>query len=291
MATVGKVAEIWRYPFKSMGGQKIDRVAIGPNGLVGDRGWALRDEAAGEIRGAKKLPALMQCQAKYLAEPGEGVIPHVEITLPSGERVKTSDAGIAAKLSAFLGRAVTPWPLQPPSALDHYRHGQPDNPDIMVELREIFGRTADEPLPDLEPFVKIGLIEFTSPLGTYFDAFPLHLVTTATLKHLGGFNSNARFDVRRFRPNILIELDNAPDDFVEAQWSGKHLRIGAALIDVVGPCPRCVMTTLPQEGLAKDPSVLRTIVKDAAQNVGIYASPASSVALATVAVGDRVELN
>ena len=291
MATVGKVAEIWRYPFKSMGGQKIDRVAIGPNGLVGDRGWALRDEAAGEIRGAKKLPSLMQCQARYLHEPGEGVIPHVEITLPSGERVKTSDDDIAAKLSSFLGRAVTPKPLQPPSALDFYRRGKPDNPNSIVELREIFGRIADEPLPNLEPFVKIGLIEFTSPPGTYFDAFPLHLVTTASLKHLGGFNSNARFDVRRFRPNILIELDGAPDEFVEAQWSGKHLQIGDAMIDVVGPCPRCVMTTLPQDGLAKDPTVLRTIVKDAAQNVGIYASPASNISHATIAVDDRVELN
>lgn len=291
MAIVGRIAEIWRYPFKSMAGQKLDHAAIGANGVLGDRGWALRDETAGEIRGAKKIPSLMQCHAQYLSEPANGAIPDVEVTLPTGARFKTSDPDAASRLSEFLGRSVTLWPLQPATALDHYRHGAPDNPDMREELRQIFGRTPDEPLPNLEPFAKVGLIEFTSPLGTYFDAFPLHVITTATLTHLAGLNPRASFDVRRFRPNIVIELSNAPDEFVEAGWTGKKLRIGDARIDVLGPCPRCVMTTLPQDNLAKDPSVLRTIVREAAQNVGIYASTADGAAQVTISVGDPVELN
>jgi uncharacterized protein len=289
MAIVGRVAEIWRYPFKSMSGERLERAELGTNGIVGDRGWALRDERAGEIRGAKKIPALMQCRAEYMSEPTtNGKIPDVMITLPEGRQVKGSDPRAAAMLSEFLGREVTLWPLQPPGDREHYRHGKPDNPDMMVELREIFGRTPDEPLPDLQPFVKIGLIEFTSPPGTYFDAFPLHLVTTASLKHLGGLNPRASFDVRRFRPNILIEVEGG--GLVESKWSGKRLTIGQAGIDVVGPCPRCVMTTLPQSDLAKDPSVLRTIVKDAAQNVGVYAAPAESTAGIAIKTGDIVEL-
>jgi uncharacterized protein len=290
MAIVGRVAEIWRYPFKSMSGERLERAELGANGIVGDRGWALRDERAGEIRGAKKIPALMQCRAEYLSEPtADGKIPDVMITLPEGRQVKGSDPRAANILSEFLGREVTLWPLRPPSDREHYRHGQPDNADMTVELREIFGRTPDEPLPDLEPFVKIGLIEFTSPLGTYFDAFPLHLVTTASLKHLGGLNPRASFDVRRFRPNILIEVQG-DGGLVESKWGGMRLTIGNAGINVVGPCPRCVMTTLPQSDLAKDPSVLRTIVSDAAQNVGVYAAPAESTAGIAIKTGDAVEL-
>src|SRR5438046_10423198 len=66
---LGRVIEIWRYPVKSMGGEELERCALGKLGVPGDRGWAVRDEAAGEIRGAKKLPALLQLAARYLEEP------------------------------------------------------------------------------------------------------------------------------------------------------------------------------------------------------------------------------
>lgn len=61
MSTLGKIREIWRYPFKSMQGECLERCEVGTLGLPGDRGWALRDEAAGEIRGAKKMPSLLLC--------------------------------------------------------------------------------------------------------------------------------------------------------------------------------------------------------------------------------------
>ena len=65
------------------------------------------------------------------------------------------------------------------------------------------------------------------------------------------------------------------------------LGFGAAQIKIEIPCVRCVMTTLPQGDLTKDPGVLRTIVRDAAQNLGVYATVASR---GPVAVGDAVEL-
>jgi uncharacterized protein YcbX len=156
---------------------------------------------------------------------------------------------------------------------------------MLAELREIFGRTDDEPLPDLMAFPP-EIMEYTSPLGTYFDAFPLHLLTTASLAALGARNASARFDVRRFRPNIVVSTDDAAG-FIETEWSGRTLRIGEAQINVEMPCVRCVMTTLPQGDLSKDPSVLRTIVRDAAQNVGAYASIATP---GRITVGDAVEL-
>jgi len=284
--TIGRVAGIWRYAVKSMGGERLARCTLGPAGIPGDRGWAVRDEGAQEIRGAKKLPQLLRCRAHYTEEPTAERIPAAEITLPDGSRVRSDADDAASRLSALLGRRVTLWPLRPPADVEHYRRGAPDDPDFERELRGIFGRQTDEPLPDLSIFPQ-ELFQYTSIPGTYFDALPVHLLTTASLRALERANGAARFDVRRFRPNFLIEPEGAAEGFVESGWSGRRLRIGGATVAVEMPTPRCVMTTLPQDDLPKDPGVLRTIVREAGQNVGMYASVASP---GTVAVGDPVEV-
>ena len=284
MTAVGRVAELWRYPVKSMGGESIAGADLGPLGVPGDRGWALRDEAAGEIRGAKKLPALMRCRARYDAEPAADIIPPVTMTLPDGETLHSGAAEVHARLSALLGRAVTLWSRQPPDDRAHYRRGQPDHADIDTELREVFGRLPGEPLPDLSA-IPPELFEFTSPLGTYFDLAPINLLTTASLRTLGAHNPSAQFDRRRFRPNLLIE--SSDDGLPEMEWSGRHLRIGRTVLAVTIPTVRCAMTTHAVDELPKDASVLRTIVRDAAQNLGVYATVEQG---GTVAVGDSVEL-
>lgn len=283
---IGRVTEIWRYPVKSMGGERLERCTLGPLGLTGDRGWALRDEAVGEIRGAKKLPGLMMCAARYLDEPTDEGIPGVAMTLPDGSRITSDDPEASARLSELLGKPVTLWSRRPPSDREHYRRRPPDDPDFEKELRSVFGRTPDEPLPDLSVFPP-EIFEFVSPLGTYFDAMPLHLLTSASLAALAERNQGASFDRRRFRPNFLIEPANGAEGFVERDWCGSTLRIGAALVRVEMPTARCVMTTLPQPELPKDASVLRTVVRDGGQNLGVYASV---VAAGEVKTGDAVSL-
>ena len=282
---VGRVTEIWRYPVKSMGGEQLARCTIGERGIPGDRGWAVRDEAVGEIRGAKKLPALLLLSARYLEEPASDRIPPAEIVFPDGARVRTDAPEAAPRLTTLLGRRVTLWPLRPPEDRAHYRRRLPDNPDLESELREVFGRLPDEPLPDLSVFSQ-ELFEYTSPPGTYFDALPLHLLTTASLRALERANAASRFDRRRFRPNFLIEPEGAAEGLVENEWCGTLLRVGGATVKVEMGTPRCSMTTQPQADLAKDPGVLRTVVRHAAQNVGVYAS---IVTAGRVAVGDAVE--
>ena len=83
-------------------------------------------------------------------------------------------------------------------------------------------------------------------------------------------------------PELLLVAAKA-----EAAWGGRELRVGGLTIHCAGPAVRCGMTTHAQDGLPKDPSILRTIVRQADQNLGAYASP---VTTATVAVGDAVEL-
>lgn len=285
MPIVGRILELWRYPVKSMGGERVERSMLGPQGLLGDRGWALRDERAGEIRGAKKMPALLGCHARYLEEPVGSQVPVAEITLPDGTRFRSDDPAAAERLSALTGRPVTLWPRQPASATEHYRRAAPDNPDLLAELRTIFGRLEDEPLPDFSVFPP-EIMKYTSPLGTYFDAFPLHLLTTASLALLSSSAPGSRFDVRRFRPNVLVEATSAVPALVENTWCGRTLRAGRAAIKIEIPCARCVMTTLPQDDLPQDPIVLRTIVRGAAQSVGVYATAAAE---GPIAVGDTLE--
>lgn len=280
---VGVVREIWRYPVKSMGGESIARCDLGPLGVPGDRGWAIRDELAGEIRGGRKLPALMRCTARYRHEPTRDEVPHADVTLPDGTATATDAPDVAGRLGALVGRTVTLWPRRPATDRDHYRRGLPDDPDVMAELRQIFGRTEDEPLPDLSQF-PAEILEYTSPLGTYFDVFPIHLLTTASIAALG---SAGRFDRRRFRPNVLVETDPAVTGLVEASWGGRAIGIGRARLHAEMPTVRCAMVAQPQPGIPRDPSVLRTIVREAGQNLGLYASVADPGA---IAVGDPVVL-
>src|SRR5579885_344683 len=273
MLVIGTVGEIWRYPVKSMAGERIASCAVGTLGIPGDRGWAIRDEKAGEIRGAKKIPQLMRCSAHYVAEPDGSSTPAAEITFPDGSKTRAGDKQTEARLSELIGRPVTLWPIQPVENRDFYRRSAPDNPDMMAELREIFGRVQDEPIPDLTMF-PAEILEFTSPLGTYFDVFPIHVLTTASLAELSRLNPGANFDARRFRPNFLIKSNDKVRGFEETTWSGRIVRIGEVRLKIEMPTVRCVMPTLEQGELPKDSSVLRTIVKHAKQNVGLYATVA-----------------
>jgi len=280
---IGVVRELWRYPVKSMGGESIDSCDLGMLGVPADRGWALRDEDAGEVRGAKKLPALLRCRARYRTEPTGDDVPPADITLPDGAMTATDDPDVDGKLSALVGRRVTLHPRRPSEDRDHYRRGLPDHSDMETELRQIFGRTPDEPLPDLT-VLPPELFEFTSPPGTYFDVSPIHLLTTASLAALGPAD---RFDSRRFRPNVLVETDPGTTGLVEAGWAGRTIGVGAAALRGEIPTMRCVMVTLPQPGLDKEPGVLRTIVRDAGQNLGLYAAISAT---GKIAVGDPVVL-
>ena len=280
---IGHVKEIGRYPVKSMGGGQLRDCAVTERGIPGDRGWAVRDEEAKEVRGAKNFPVLMQCSAQYVDEPADGKVTQAEITLPDGAKVRTDDASVSQRLSEVIGRKVTLHSLRPASDRDHYRREAPLDE---ARIRKLLGRTADEPLPDLSTFpqqVLAELIEFTSPLGTYFDAFPLHVVTTGWLDDLSSFNDKAKFDRRRFRPNFVIEPVAGKTGRVELEWMGKTVRIGDVRAKIESPTMRCSMTMQQTGDLPKDPSVLRTIVRDSDQNLGVYASVAGP---GSVKVGD-----
>lgn len=305
---IGRIQQIWRHPVKSMAGEKLNDCIVASRGIPGDRGWALRDETTGEITNGKRIPLLMQCAARYREEPSNVIVPHVDLTFPDGTHSASDYKHVNSRMSEVLGKKVTLWPLQPPSNKAHYRRnttrariagrmGRIQSFRSLLpkltsfgamnrQLREMFAREPDEPVPDIS-VLPPELLEFTSPPGTYFDAFPIHVLTTASLETMGRLNPTAAWDVRRFRPNFLIKTNEEIQGLVEAGWPGRILRLGIVELKCEIPTARCGMTTHAQSGLPKDPTVLRTIVKDADQNLGIYATV---VQAGCILQGDRVEL-
>jgi hypothetical protein len=261
-----KVSQLWMYPVKSMVGNTVEQVEVTELGIVGDRHWAIRDLERGGIRGAKKIGELMQ----YVTRPVDNTMSVVEITLPSGETLISTDANVHQKLSASLGRAVALQSLPTDVAPEHFRRGAPDTTDMVQELRAIFGREETEPLPDFTVFPP-EVVEFESPLGTHHDCWPLMIMTTSAMAALSTALPSSVIDVLRFRPSLV--LDNGSEGgHVEFTWKGRQASVGTATIEFLDPCPRCVMITRSiNEDIPEDRSILRHVVKDLNQAVGVYA--------------------
>ncbi len=267
-ATVGSIASLHRYPVKSMMGEELNEAYLNQRGLFGDRAYALYDAETGKVVSAKnprKWPDMFRHRAAYIAPPTAGTeMPPVRVTLPDGTTALSSSPHFAPALSAKLGRPVellaTP-PQEP-------------------RLEEFW--------PDRESLGSGNVVtDEAMPAGTFYDLAVLHLLTTATLDSLREANSHSRFEPRRFRPNVIVDT-GVQKGFLENDWIGKQIAIGAeVLIHITGPCPRCVMTTLAQGDLPKDPDVLKTAAQKNDGHVGAYAS---IVQPGTIRVGDRLTL-
>jgi hypothetical protein len=249
-----------------MVGIQVPSIEVSTLGIVGDRHWAIRDNERGGIRGAKKIGELMQFSARPVGDESN----HVVITLPNGSEIRSSDENVHSALSEALHHSVTLESLPLTDDVEHFRRGAADSTDVMAELRGIFGRTEDEPLPDFSVFPpEVG--EFESPLGTHHDCWPLMVMTTSALTALQEALPNSVIDVLRFRPSIVI--DTPPQQgHVEFSWKGRTARIGSVVVEFLDPCPRCIMITRRiNHAIPEDRDILRHVVRDLNQAVGVYA--------------------
>ena len=267
---LGSIVSLWRYPVKSMLGEELNAAEVTNRGLLGDRAYALVDSADGKVASAKnprKWPQLFDCRAALTDAPRTGVkVPPVRITLPDGSIIKSEQPDLNQIFSKVLKRQV-----KLAASFDVRRTA-----------------TAEEYWPDIEGLDHRDTVtDFGLPEGTFFDCALVHLLTTATLDRLRGLYPQGRFEVRRFRPNIVVETATGDRDFAENAWIGQVLVIGDVALSITGPCPRCVMTTLPQSDLPKDTGILRTAAQYNRANVGVYASVVQG---GTVRRGDSVRL-
>ena len=284
------ITDIFRYPVKSMKGHALSSAIMTKRGIPGDRAWALKDEERGGIKGGKRFPQLLSMTPVFASEPNEqNISPTVSITLQDGQVVSSTDPDINATLSKAVGSPVSLWPILPEDQLEHYlRPPMDENVDVEAYYREIFARNPDEPLPDISLFPE-EVLKYESPPGSYFDAFPILIMSRASLIHLNevaaAAGGQSNFDIRRFRPNILLDID--ANGFPENQWMGRRAKIGSAVIKFEMPCPRCVITTHGFEDLPKDPKIMRHLVKENGGNLGAYVSIETP---GTFAQGDVIAL-
>ena len=266
----GKIVSIWRYPVKSMLGEELNSSYITERGLVGDRAYALVDKETGKVVSAKnprKWEKLFDFRSVFMDIPEVAEnIPPVRITLPNGKQiVSNQDEDIDYTLSKALGRDV------------RLMRANLDNPSYEEYWPNIDGLARRDKVTDE-----------TMPSRTFFDIAVIHILTTSTINRLRELYPEGRFEVRRFRPNIVVESTSEEKDFIENLWIGKKIRIGKDIVlSVNGPCTRCVMITLPQGDLPRDLGILRTVARYNQVNVGVYASVLQG---GTIHRGDLVQL-
>jgi uncharacterized protein YcbX len=160
-----RVAELWRYPVKSLQGEQLDSAALTTNGVDGDRRYAIYDVETGLGLTARRAPELLFASARML-DGGA-----VEITLPDGSPARDDES-----LSAWLGRRVT---LRSADA----DAGVARRYENVVDFEH-------EETSEWAPFEGAGGAFHDSPRAR------VSLVSTATI---------GAWDRRRFRPNVLLD--------------------------------------------------------------------------------------
>jgi uncharacterized protein YcbX len=264
---------LWRYPVKSMMGEELNATEVTGRGLVGDRRFAVVDASTGKVAGAKnprKWGNFFDFHAAYVEPPRRGSkLPAVRLTLPDGAVVTSEQSDLPRILSGALGREVA------------FAEARGDG--------ESAGAQAEEYWPDMPGLDHRDTVtEWELPAGTFFDLAVVHVLTTATIDRLRALYPEGRFEVRRFRPNIVVSTGPDAQGFVENDWVDRTIGIGDEVrLRVAGGCPRCVMTTLPQGDLPRDAGILRTAAQHNHANVGVYADV---IAGGAIRRGDPVTL-
>jgi len=269
---VGRVVRLRRYPVKSMGGETLQSVEVTSRGVLGDRAYALVDEETGRVVSGKRprqWAGVLEHAAAFATPPEpSGPLPAVRVTLPGGTTVSSDDDGFEDAMSAAFGRRVRLASVPAPGASFEYHW--PDMPGLVYKGRE----HRDE------------ITVHEMPAGTFFDGSILHVLTTASLEEMRTRAPGSDFDASRFRPNFVIEPTDGTCGFVENAWVGRTLRIGADVeVEITKRCLRCVMTTLPHDGLPKDPRVLRAAFTENEGHVGVNGLVARP---GRVSLGDQV---
>jgi uncharacterized protein YcbX len=244
------IDSIWRYPVKSMAGEELRSAEVTSRGLLGDRAYALVEVDSNRVATVRRwASALLNYGVHFVEEPKDGSpAPPVRITLPDGSTVISTQPEAARRLSEIFSREL----VVTASAGEDLRMEIPAG-----TLGGAYEHTTEVPLAG------------GAPAGTFFDYGSVHLLTTSTLDHLKTLYPQGRFDIRRFRPNILIRMQAEP--FIENSWVERTLALGDEVkLRVSIPTPRCVNTTLPQADLPHDPGILRTIAQHNRRDLGEF---------------------
>lgn len=271
---LGTVQTLFRFPVKSMRGERLGIAHVGPAGVDGDREWALLD-------GEDHWVSAKTDRARWRLYDGM-----LDLT------ARTVDVRAGAPADGADGRG---WPAAG-------RSDVADDPvagSVVVTLpdgrRAVPGEAAADALlsDHLGAPIRFDRGDGGRRWGRHHDASPLHLVTTASLAalHADGpadAGEDVALDPRRLRPNLVVRTPDGVSGFAETAWLGATLRVGGALLRVTEPTERCVMTTRAQgDEVPLDATVLRRIGRRNRAVAGIYLDVLEA---GTIAAGDDVVL-
>jgi uncharacterized protein YcbX len=249
------LAAIWRYPVKSLQGEQVSEAVLDSNGLRGDRCWAVRDENTGKMLTGRREPQLLLAAATLADDGGEP-----DIVLPSGEVCRGTGPGTDAALSDWLKRPVTLVGAvgAPSGEAEYFADATDDNSEA---------------------------IAWTMPRDRFVDAAAILLLTTASLRTGGRLYPSGDWDVRRFRPNLLVNVDIDAEGWVEDAWCEHTVHIGSVELVPIQQCIRCTMVTRPQPKLDRDLDIYKTISHHHNGTLGLWSAVQAP---GSVAVNDPV---
>jgi uncharacterized protein YcbX len=285
VAVVGTVRSLHRYPVKSMVGEALDELDVAVSGIAGDRTWAVRNLDVGEQQGARKLPRLLGLRAWFSPEDGSTPI----VGFPDGSTLRADSEDASAKVGAHVGARVELVSLRMPADASHFRNARLalDFP----RLREELGVLSGEDAPDISSLGLRKLVElftYATPRGTYFDVYPLHVLTTSSLRYVAERSGNPNIDARRYRPNFVIDSGDT-EGLLEPDWEGASVEIGECKIRIEARTIRCSIPGRAQaiDGIEADKAVVRAVAEHADRHLGAYAVVERP---GRVRVGDPVRL-
>jgi uncharacterized protein YcbX len=256
---VGHVAELWRYPVKSLGGEQVNELELDSRGVVGDRWWAVRN-AQGTVASGKttsrfaRVPNLLT-MSSYL--DGHGVVWARSV---DGRSARVSDPAASLLVSEVAGEPVT---LAEESDMSHFD----DMPVHMVTSASLQWLARQQPGADISsrrvrPNIVINVAK---------------ALTGGVATHASGAVASA--------DRAGADRAGADAQLPEEGWCGAQLRIGTARFRVDRATLRCVMTTMAQPGLAFVPRILKTLEELNGSRLGVYAEV---LEVGTVSLGDEV---
>ncbi|MGA2210311.1 MAG: MOSC N-terminal beta barrel domain-containing protein [Acidimicrobiales bacterium] len=249
------VSQLFRYPVKSLQGERVERLEFTNGSAAGDRQWALVDSLSGVFLSAKRHGRLLDASASTTSDGS------VVIALPSGKELEAADPATAAALSDWLGHDVE---LRRPA-------------DGVMPAYEALADSTDE---------SSDTVTFAGPSTHFADFADVHVMTTASLRAAKGLHPQGDWDVRRFRPTMVLEAEG--EGFVEDEWVGSRLGVGAtASFQLFMKTIRCNLPTRAQPGLGRDTFVARVLRDEHDFCLGVYGAFRQG---GLVAVGDTVSL-
>ncbi len=274
--TTYSISELWRYPVKSMGGERVESLELRTSAVVGDRRWAVRSIETGKIASAKRPRPYGQLLSWSAMTQADG---ELVVVSPGGRAYNVGSSELDSALTEALGEPVR-----------------------VVEVEAGRDETYGSEWPEI-PGTVLSDVEVDLPIAavtektSFVDASAVHIIVKQSMAHLTSLLDGVKLGVERFRPNVVLDAhdDAGSGEFADLAWKDLDIKIGDVELRIGDATPRCVMTTLALPGYEQAKRVLQVLAATARKefDYGAFAcfgTNAEVAAAGTIRVGDTLTI-